>query len=79
MQQSTFNPDTVGRELTLPTKRPRPKLLDQLRQALRSRDGIHTIRGPLDHKEVSTTMIYAHAFNKGGSRVAEPDERNLEH
>ena len=72
MQQSPGNPDTVGRGLGLPTQPPRPRLLDPLPPALRSRDGIPTIHKLLGHKSVSTTMIYTHALNKGGHAVRSP-------
>jgi len=77
---------------------PKPKLLDPLREDLRSRhysrrteethyhisprsfsahlleDGldIRTIREPLGHKDVSTTMIYTHVLNGGGQEVRSP-------
>jgi len=72
MQQSPCNRDTVGRGLALPTHPSRPRLLDQLRQALRSRDGNRTIQELLGHKDVSRTMIYTHVLNKGGHGVRSP-------
>ena len=75
MQQSPCNPHTVARGPALPTQPRRPKLLDQLRHALRSRDGIRTIQDFLGHKDVSTTMIYTHVLNKGGHGVRSPVDR----
>ena len=72
MQQSPWNRDTVGRGLAFPTQPPRSKLLDQLRQALRSGDGIRTNQELLAHKDVNTTMIYTHVLNKGGHGVRSP-------
>ncbi len=72
MQQSPCNRDTVRRGVALPTQPPRPKLLDQLRQALRSGDGIRTVQELLCHKDVGTTMIYTHVLNKGGHGVRSP-------
>ncbi len=69
MQQSPCNPDTDGRGLALPTQPPRPRLLDQLLQALRSRDGIRTIQELLGHNDVRTTTIYTHVLNRGGKGV----------
>ncbi len=74
MKQSPCNRDTVGRGLARPTQPSRPRLLDQLRQALRSRDGIRTIEELLGHKDVSTTMIQTHVSNKGGHGVRGPPD-----
>ncbi len=75
MQQSPSNPDTVGCGLAFLTQPPRPRLLNQLRQALRSRDGIRPIQELPGHKDVSTTMIYTHVLNKGGHGVRSPVDR----
>ena len=65
MQQSPRNSDKVSRRLSVPTQPPRPKLLDPLRQAFRSRDGIRTIGELLGYNDIITTMIYMHVLDKG--------------
>jgi integrase len=67
--------------------RPKPKLLDQLREALRSRHysrrtelihllesgyNIRTAQELLWHNDVRTTMIYTHVLNRGPTGVRSP-------
>jgi site-specific recombinase XerD len=36
---------------------------------------IHTVQELLGHRDVSTTMIYTHVLNRGGSGVNSPADR----
>jgi len=60
-----------------------PRLLDRLREALRSRHSfatqllkgghdIRTVQELLGHKDVKMTMIWAHVLNRGGKGVRSP-------
>ncbi|MBI4743301.1 MAG: hypothetical protein HY776_00450 [Actinobacteria bacterium] len=54
----------------------KPKLLDQVRLAIRARR--YTILFLYRHvlnKDVSTTMIYTHVLNRGGHGVFSPADR----
>ena len=61
-----------------PAATAKPKLLDRLREALRSRHcsrrsyDIRTVQELLGHEDVKTEMIYTHVLNRGGRGVRSP-------
>ncbi len=66
-----------------PAATAKPKLLDRLREALRSRycftgllpEGgydIRTVQELVGHNDVKTTMIYTHVLNRGPAGVRSP-------
>ena len=91
MQEARSGTTSSGTPVRHPSDTPetvrKPKLLDRLREALRSRhtfpysfathpleDGhdIRMVEELLGHEDVKTTMIYTHFFNRGGRGVRSP-------
>jgi integrase len=61
-----------------PATTAKPKILDRLREALRSRHyrrrsyDIRMVQELLGHEDVKTTMIYAHVLDRGGRGLPSP-------